>query len=171
LSVACAKVLRMGASGWDCIEPYSGDLQSAYAAVRERVFLEEHYFWYDSTPRPASLAALDGLLADREPEFDENGGITEEYEFLIDLATTGTHSILDTRSISVADATDITLLTEDEMDYVFGTNRPTRGDFEARDSYRSIEVIGDRWNGGKCVLLYNEAGEAVEVAFWGISGG
>jgi hypothetical protein len=52
----------MGASGWDYIEPFDTDLATTLANLRKRVFEEDGYFWFESIPKPATLAELDALL-------------------------------------------------------------------------------------------------------------
>lgn len=90
----------MGASGWDYIEPFDTDLATTLANLRRRVFDEGDYFWFDSIPKPATFAELEGLFAEiaalTPDEIDyEDPRIIQ----LADIASSGTHSILDMSAV------------------------------------------------------------------------
>lgn len=142
----------MGASGWDYVTEYKGDLTASLAALHASVFVSETYFREElvdwELPVPASLEEL----------------WTEPYgEFM---GENGTHSILDLPSME-----EISPLRPGETAQTFGTDRPTRADWErvARGRAEGVwHLLGERWT-GRCVLLYRD-GEPDEVAFWGFSG-
>jgi hypothetical protein len=149
----------MGASGWDYIQPFDTDLQTTLNALRRRVFDEGEYFWFDSVPRPATLAELDAMFAD-EPDFEG-----PDFDTLIDVAATGTHSILDVRTVGPRG--HIQQLNEADTAALFGTATPSTEDFQRADLYR---VASGRWSGGFCVALHDPRGNVAAVGFWGISG-
>jgi len=148
---------------------YRGDVAESLRELRERVFRDKDYFWWDDfeedEPRPATI---DGIW-DSEM-----------------MKGSGTHSILDvSRVVATTDAA-----SEDNWDEDFGTvrplapgrvlrhfgnGRPTRAQFEAlAGDYQApgfMEFTGEvqmRWT-GLYVLLY-EGDTPAEVGFWGFSG-
>lgn len=143
----------MGASGWAYVTEYKGDLESSLAALHTSLFDGgETYFrrvieeW--ELPQPASLQELWS-----EPY----------YEFM---GEHGTHSILDVPTME-----DITLLSAEETGQTFGTEHPTRVDWdrvEAASPGGPHQLVGERWT-GRCVLLFKDD-QPEEVAFWGFSG-
>ena len=156
----------MGASGWDYVQPFDTDLATTFAALRQRIFTEGHYFWFDSIARPATLADLDALCADDpmdmfdgEPDFD-----SPEFHTRIDIATAGTHSILDVHT--VGRRADVEPLTAQETLELFGTCSPTTAIFEAADLH---QMLPEKW-GGFCVELHDSSGAVEAIAFWGCSG-
>lgn len=157
----------MGASGWDYIEPFDTDLATTLANLRRRVFDEGDYFWFDSIPKPATFAELEGLFAEiaalTPDEIDyEDPRIIQ----LADIASSGTHSILDMSAVGARGP--ITSLPAGEAEALFSTAQPTRADFDRVGEGRWVEVEG-RWSGA-CVQLHDDSGTATEVAFWGVSG-
>jgi hypothetical protein len=85
------------------------------------------------------------------------------YEFM---GAHGTLSILDVPSMN-----DIRPLTPRETTKAFGTEFPTRADWERVAGAHAVGVsdyLGDRWT-GRCVTLYLD-GAPTAVAFWGYSG-
>lgn len=158
----------MGASAWDYIEPFDTDLATTLANLRQRTFAEGHYHWPASNPEPATLAEMDALfteitktLSPGEIDYDDPRVL-----MLVNIATSGTHSVLDLRS--VGDRGSIIPLPEGEAEALFGTPEPTRADFDRVGDGKWIEVEGS-WS-GVCVPLHDASGAVTEVAFWGISG-
>ncbi len=154
----------MGASGWQYIEPYGGDLVAALGALHQREF---------------HLLVAQGDAVDEESG-EPLASIEElwEQEYFEE---EGTHSVVDVRRIIAADEYDdfgtVRPLTDDECRELFGTARPTRADFRrAQEEYaRRPPHDGDglwgmdRWSAW-CTPLHDDRGAAAEVAFWGISG-
>ena len=143
----------MGASGWDYVADYKGDLGSTLNGLHAELF-NGGVTWFRGElerwglPQPATL---DDLWS--EPY----------YEFM---GTNGTHSILDIVSME-----DIKPLTPREVVKAFGTELPTRDDWERVAGKHAVGVadyLGDRWT-GRCVTLYQD-GAPTAVAFWGFSG-
>lgn len=143
----------MGASGWDYVTTYRGELASSLAALHvelfdggESYFREELGEW--DLPQPATLQEL---RSEPYAEFMEENG---------------THSILDMPSMEW-----ITPLTSQETQQAFGTDRPTRADWD-RVAGASAEgvwhLVRDTWS-GRCVVLFTDEGPDA-VAFWGASG-
>lgn len=143
----------MGASGWDYVTAYRGDLASSLAALHAEQFSQDgSYFrgvlgrW--DLPQPATL---DELWSEPYGEFMGNNG---------------THSILDIPTME-----DITPLSADEVAETFGTEQPTRADWDrvSGEFARGVRhLLGDRWT-GRGVILHRD-GKPDEVAFWGFSG-
>ncbi|MET9465884.1 hypothetical protein ABZY44_13965 [Streptomyces sp. NPDC006544] len=157
----------MGASGWDYVTTYEGDVQASLDALHARVFVEE----FGETGDYPDLAALwaDG-------------------EFM---GTGGTHTILDvpvatTGSGGEAEGT-LRPLSPERLLHHFGDRRPTVGLFEelvaaagramSHEEYEQ-SLLGEdfpHW-GGLYVLLYGEDGpgadgsEPTHVGFLGCSG-
>ena len=139
----------MGASAWYHTVAYHDDLRAASAALQRDVFERGEYSW-PQEQRPTSLRALwhDG---------DAEGG---------------THSVLDLNWLIDEDEPDepgrIRPLTRDERRQAFGTDRPTRADFDR--ARQDPLFFGDlpRWI-GHCTVLYR-SGEPDEIAIWGVSG-
>ncbi|WP_405488310.1 hypothetical protein [Streptomyces sp. NBC_00096] len=159
----------MGASGWDYVTVYEGDVQASLDALHERVFVEE----FGETGDYPDLAALwaDG-------------------EFM---GTGGTHTILDVPTAASGPggpaAGTLRPLPADRLLHHFGAARPTVARYEEllaaagrAMSHREYEqsLLGEefpRWS-GLYVLLYGEGeggeagegGEPTHVAFFGCSG-
>lgn len=159
----------MGASGWSYVTPYRGDVAESLRELRERVFRDKAYYWWDDfeedEPRPAAIA---GIWASEE------------------MKQSGTHSILDVdRVVGTTEApgggnwrTDLGTvrpLAADAIVRHFGTAKPSRAQFEALadnpEAPGFAEFIGEvtmSWT-GRYVLLYDN-GQPTEVGFWGYSG-
>lgn len=159
----------MGASGWSYVTSYRDDVAQSLRELRERVFRDKAYNWWDDfeedEPRPATI---DGIWA-------------SEY-----MKESGTHSILDvsrvvetTRAPSWDNAREdlgtVRPLAAGAIQRHFGTSQPSRAQFEAlTDDPKApgfAEFIGEvtmRWT-GRYVLLYDN-GQPTEVGFWGHSG-
>lgn len=150
----------MGASGWDYIEQYRGNLQSTLDALHERLLAEGVglRWWPPDEPRPTTLAEFYAAVE----------GTDEDGEFW----ATGTHSILDVARIGVTGGRvgdgGIRPLSEDDTVRVFGGSRPTVADWHRIGPDRD-EGDYERWE-GRCVLLYDLSGSPVDVGFWGCSG-
>ncbi|MEY9927925.1 hypothetical protein ABH926_002559 [Catenulispora sp. GP43] len=157
----------MGASGWDYIEPFDTDLATTLANLRRRVFDEDDYFWFDSIPKPATFAELEALFAEIAAlELGENDYDDPRIIELTDIASSGTHSILDAGGIGSRGG--IRVVPAEQAEAVFGSPQPSRADFERMTMNQQIDVL----NGsiGACVQLHDDSGAVTEVAFWGISG-
>jgi hypothetical protein len=89
----------------------------------------------------------------------------------------GTHSIIDMDRVIDPSEPDgfstVRPLTDAEVRRYFGTDRPTRGDFDrayAGDGPDpDLRAIGPNWS-GHCVVLYDLDGSPSAIAFWGFSG-
>lgn len=158
----------MGASGWQYVSPYHGDVAVALRDVRERVFRDEQYYWWDDSeedqPRPATI---DGIW-ESQP-----------------MREAGTHSILDVSRVVTATAPPnpgnrddygtVRPLAPDQVAHHFGTPRPSRAQFEALATDVStpghVDFINELTMGGAglYVLLY-DGQTPTEVGFWGYSG-
>jgi hypothetical protein len=158
----------MGASGWQYVTPYHGDVAAALRELRERVFRDQQYYWWDDfeedEPRPATI---DGIWASQP------------------MRESGTHSILDvSRVVTTTELPDyrnrgdygtVRPLAPDRIAHHFGTTRPTRAQFEALATDVSTPGHVDFINeltmrgAGLYVLLYGGENPA-EVGFWGYSG-
>jgi len=142
----------MGASGWNYITEYRGDVESSLAALREREFARPDSYWRGilplwDLPIPATLDEL----------------FTEPYyEFL---GCNGTHCVIDVgfKNFEPLDPADL-------VD-TFGSEQPDRAKFEsvAGEHFENLNIfLSGRWYGSYVVL--HEDGTPTEVAFWGFSG-
>jgi hypothetical protein len=158
----------MGASGWDYIEPFDTDLATTLANLRRRVFDEGDYFWFDSISKPGTLAEFDGLFAELN-SMSPDGVDLEDPRIieLADIASSGTHSVLDAPTVGGRDG-DIRIVPVAQVEALFGSSQPSRADFERLPERQRIEALSDCI--GACVQLHDESGAVTEVAFWGISG-
>jgi hypothetical protein len=139
--------------------------RAALQELRERVFRDREYFWWDDfeedEPRPATI---EGIWASEH------------------MKDSGTHSILDVSRVVATteepswdnwreDFGTVRPLAEDRVLRHFGTERPTRAQFEALTGPGHAEFICEvqmRWT-GLYVLLY-EGDAPTEVGIWGFSG-
>ncbi|MFE7706722.1 hypothetical protein ACFU6I_13165 [Streptomyces sp. NPDC057486] len=158
----------MGASSWQYIEPYAGDVAAALATVRQREF--ERLFVHGThgdelQPAGQSFTSVDDLDALWE---DETFG------------SEGTHTIIDVWEEIDADAYDdshtVRPLSDEESIEILGTAEPTRGDFErAQERYRARHPASvglwdmPRWSAW-CRPLKDADGANTMIAFWGRSG-
>ncbi|MFC1436473.1 hypothetical protein ACEZDB_38150 [Streptacidiphilus sp. N1-3] len=158
----------MGASAWDYIEPYAGDIAAALAAVRQREF--ERLFvqgttWDELQPPERPFTSVDDL---DELWQDEIFG------------SEGTHTIVDVWEVIDTEGYDddhtVRLLSDRESVEMFGTAEPTRADFErAQEDYRArrrgSEALWEmpRWSAW-CKPLKEGDGASATIAFWGFSG-
>jgi hypothetical protein len=142
----------MGASGWNHIAEYRGDVEASLEALQQSEFDQPDSFWrwelaeWD-VPMPATL---DELFSEPYEEFHEGHG---------------THSIID---VGFEDFEPL-----DPVDLVdtFGSERPDRSTFErvAGEHFRNLKIFVPERGYGCYVVLYQ--GETpTEVAFWGFSG-
>ena len=78
----------MGVSTWSYVTPYRGNLAASLRELRERVFRDRDYYWWDDfeedEPRPATI---EGIWASEE------------------MKHSGTHSILDVARVVQSTAT------------------------------------------------------------------
>ncbi|MCM2429705.1 hypothetical protein [Streptomyces sp. RKAG337] len=153
----------MGASGWDYVTAYDGDVAAALDALQARVFQEE----YGDGDSYGSLEEL-----------------REDHEFM---GQEGTHTILDIdRVVSASDSPQrpeygtLRPLATDRVVHHFGTDRPTPQQYEeliaaANDamSHQEYEqsLLGEcrmRWT-GRYVVLHTE-GVPTHLGIFGFSG-
>ncbi|MEU4093645.1 hypothetical protein [Streptomyces sp. NPDC026673] len=159
----------MGASGWDYITPYRGNLETTLSALHAEVFQE--------------------LYGDGE-EFESLEALYADEEFM---GEEGTHSILDVdrivetpeppRERRAADYGTIRPLPPARLVHHFGTDRPTVDQYN-NTMAQSYEALGTRRPGeedttllgelrmrwtGFYVLLYAD-GRPTHVGFFGFSG-
>lgn len=151
----------MGASGWEYIQPFVTDVTATLAALRQRIFDEGDYFWYDSLARPATLADWDAMCASKPDDDDP------DFETLMEVVASGTASILDVHTVGRGMNYDVEPVSDGDALTLFGTVTPTRADFESADLGT---VVPDKWNGGFYANLYDAAGSVEAVGFWGASG-
>ncbi len=149
----------MGASGWHYYAQYDEDPSRALSALHASVLESGDYYWGgDDDERPSTFDELSAMFED------------EDFE---DVASEGTHSILDIDRVLPAGSPDdvfaVVALSSDEVQRAFGTTTPTREQFDA--VFRNGEdFIADfpRWS-GRFTPLY-EDGRPTSLAFWGFSG-
>ncbi|MEU5092272.1 hypothetical protein [Streptomyces sp. NPDC021356] len=143
----------MGASGWDYVTRYDGDVEAALATLQARVFQEEY-------GDGANYQCLEDLYED------------EEF-----MGTEGTHTILDVDRVVATDAPPVpsrvsdygTLrpLTLSRVVHHFGTDRPTVEQYE--EHVRSLfDECRMRWT-GYYVILYSNA-KPTHLGIFGFSG-
>ena len=167
----------MGAEDWLYFVPYQDDLTAALKALRLAAFnnlVAPDKHWPDDWPRPTTIEELRALL---EQEQSYHDGILDLDERII-----GPGSSDEFRAIR--------RLSQPEMRDFFGTDRPTRADFEHAYALRNaplhpmtgpygtpgpcpagcVHLINAPRDGGRCVVLYGPSGQPAEVAFWGHTG-
>ncbi|WP_328301080.1 hypothetical protein OG389_27345 [Streptomyces sp. NBC_00435] len=157
----------MGASGWDYVTTYEGDVQASLDALHARVFVEE----FGETGDYADLAEL-----------------WADTEFM---GTGGTHTILDVPVAATGSGGpvegELRPLSAERLLLHFGTERPAVARYEElmaeagrvmSDEEYERSLLGaefPHW-GGLYVLLYGGTGseggdgEPTHVAFFGSSG-
>jgi len=149
----------MGASGWHYYAAYDDDLSVVLAELHRSVLESRDYYWGgDDEDRPSTFAELTEMFED------------EDFE---DVASEGTHSILDIDQMLPAGSPDdfgaVVALSPDEVVTAFGSSTPTRAQFD--EVYRNgQDLIADfpRWS-GRFTTLYEEA-RPTALVFWGYSG-
>ncbi|MFJ9591011.1 hypothetical protein [Streptomyces acidicola] len=156
----------MGASGWDYVTRYDGDVEAALATLQARVFQEDY-------GDGATYQSLDDLYED------------EEF-----MGTEGTHTILDIDRVVATDdppvpsrASDygtLRPLTLSRVVHHFGTERPTTEQYgelvsaanEAASHEEHVRsLLGEcrmRWTGCYVVLYSN--GMPTHLGIFGFSG-
>ncbi|MGW5638025.1 hypothetical protein [Streptomyces sp. NPDC003832] len=157
----------MGASGWDYVTGYDGDVEAALGTLRARVFQEEY--------------GDDG-------EYRSLEGLCEDKEFM---GSEGTHSILDIDRVVATDTPPTPLrpadygtlrpLAASRVRHHFGTDRPTVEQYEGlaaagngATSHDAFErsLLGEcrmSWT-GYYVVLHSDGG-ATHLGIFGRSGG
>jgi hypothetical protein len=152
------------------VTPYRGDVAASLQELRERVFRDRAYYWWDDfeedEPRPA---AIEGIWASET------------------MKESGTHSILDVDRVVTTtqpptgrdprDFGTVRPLARDLVVRHFGTDRPSPAQFEALagDPHHPgflefIDEVKLRWT-GLYVLLYEPGSDApAHIGFWGYSG-
>ena len=169
MSLPDAMMSGMGASDWSYVTTYRGDVETSLRELQQRVFRDGEYYWFwdhypgdHPIPRPA---AIDGIW---------------ETETMREL---GTHSILDVDQVLTTtdpparfdrnEYSTVRPLAAARVLHHFGTDQPTRAQFEALASPDSGN--SDFWkelklrSAGLYVLLYEE-GAVASIGFWGYSG-
>ncbi|MEU1201560.1 hypothetical protein ABZ446_35805 [Streptomyces sp. NPDC005813] len=158
----------MGASSWQYIEPYAGNLAAALAAVRRREF--ERLFvhgTYGDGRQPADRPFTSA---------DDLDDLWEDEEF----GSEGTHTVIDVWELIDTEAYDdshtVRPLSDEESVELFGTSEPDREDFErAKERCAAGRPGSDglwdmpRWSAW-CRPLKGAGGETTVIAFWGRSG-
>jgi len=169
----------MGASGWHYFTPYRVDVAEALETRRQDVFRRKDYgdpvlrmkIAPGDLPRlPPAREAFEQLASlqsaggfDGVPEADSIDELLEQ------CAEQGTHSILDIAG-GLSDGPDFGTafpMPGHVMLDLYGTNRPTREQVEAKIHERGDEL--DRW---QCwyVIVHDTAGRPSEIYFEGCSG-
>ncbi|MFA1548386.1 hypothetical protein [Actinomadura chokoriensis] len=145
----------MGADSWTYLVPFQPDVAAALAALRQQEFHDTVTSpgWPAGWPRPSTIDQFRALMDETHSSV---GGILE----------------LDGRLIGPGGQDDflaVRLLSPAEVRAFFGTDHPTRDDFErAYAAHPGLEP--DRRDQGRCTVLYDRTGEPAQIAFWGISG-
>jgi len=112
----------VGASSWQYVEAYTGDVAAALATVRQREFAR---LFVHGTHG-------DGLLPAGRPftSVDDLDALWEDETF----GSEGTHTIIDVWAVIDAEAYDdshtVRPLSDEECIEIFATPEPTREDFE-----------------------------------------
>ncbi|MFJ3831078.1 hypothetical protein ACIPWI_24370 [Streptomyces sp. NPDC090046] len=150
----------MGASGWEYFVPYQDDLGAALAALRQRVFEAQDYYWDADADADEDDGDGDGLRV-RPATIDglwEDERVQEE----------GTHSILDMHRVlrpgEDPDYGTVQPVQPAEAHRLTGTDRPTRAHVQLMDP------LADRRWFGRCAVLHDAEGRPQEIWFWGFSG-
>jgi hypothetical protein len=149
----------VGASGWDYYAEYDEDLDHVLEVLQRRVVDTQDYYWgEDDVDRPTTLAEFRTMAGDEELE---------------SLAEEGTHSILDIHQVKPAGSVDefgtLIALSAAEVVAAFGTDTPTRAQFDALyQGGMSTIVDFPRWSGRVTTLF--EDGQPAGLMVWGYSG-
>jgi hypothetical protein len=164
----------MGSSSWSYVAPYAGDAATSLRALQGRLIQDRDYYWFWGRGYP-------GVEVRPWPETVEELWGTEEYWY------SGSGSILDIQRVVDTtcppsdldndDYSTVRPLSRDRLRRLFGTEKPTRAQFEALTTDRRhpnyAAFWGDervRWT-GRYVLLYADGEDApAEIGFWGDSG-
>ncbi|MFD6415211.1 hypothetical protein [Streptomyces sp. NPDC060194] len=149
----------MGASGWDYVIDYDGDVEAAVTALQARVFQEEY-------GDHATYRSMDDLYAD--------------HEFM---GTEGTHTILDIDRLVVTDAPAVSSddygtlrpLALDRVLHHFGTRSPSVEQFEkvveaASEAYENSLLDECRIQWAACYVLLHTGGTPTHLGIFGSSG-
>lgn len=152
----------MGASGWNYLVPYQADLAASLDALRRQVFAEKDYVDPESGYGIPSPETVEGLWEEEYGEF---------------MGNCGTHSIIDVWKVDLAEFDSqefgtVRPLTADEARELFGTDKPTRQDFERlsgkEGGYLIHDAVAEKWTGRAATLWDGDIPS--ETAFWGFSG-
>jgi hypothetical protein len=150
----------VGASDWRYRVPYEPDLSVALRRLHEQVLNDHAFSW-----------PVDPASDDWEPAWPETLEELYDEENYID---SGTHSILDIRTIVASDEADsfgtLRLLRSDEAASLFGSSAPDANQVERAfaDSLPVSESWPRRWSAHAVALHDN--GTASEIVIWGTSG-
>ncbi|MFB4316336.1 hypothetical protein [Actinomadura sp. 21ATH] len=147
----------MGGTEWDRVVPYNVDVSAALTMARVLTFREGDYYWvhdgrwgFPERPRPGSIHELWADPVVRE---------------------TGTHSVLDIWDVCGPDEesriASAAPLTRETAHRLFGTDRPTRDDYQ-RAKGSLWGVVEDRGH-GYYVVLYRD-GVPDEISFFEVMG-
>ena len=156
----------MGASEWSYVTPYRRDVEVSLRELQQRVFRDGEYYWFwDQYPGERPL-----------PRPETIDGIWETET----MCETGTHTILDIDQVltttdppvrlNTGDYATVRPLAAERVLHHFGTERPTRAQFEvlASGSPRHAEFWHELKlrSAGLYVLLYEQDAPS-DVGFWG----
>jgi hypothetical protein len=159
----------MGASGWQYVTRYRGSVAHSLEELRERVFRDKDYYWWDD-------------FEEDEPRPERIDGIWESEA----MKHSGTHSILDVNRVVETtepaswenwrqDAGTIRPLAPDRVLRHFGTERPTRAQFELLTGNPQAPghakfICEPQMRGTGLYVLLHEGDTPTEVGIWGFSG-
>lgn len=151
----------MGASGWHYYLPYVEDPREMLVRLHLQELSDQEFHWpRPDIPRPTALRDFYRVMW-VEPGENEQ------------LQLSGTHSILDIMDLLPAGSRDefasIMPLTSAEVIAAFGTDKPSRAQFDAayREGKNTI-VDFPRWSGRYTTLYENY--EPAMLVVWGYSG-
>jgi hypothetical protein len=165
----------MGSSHWSYAAPYTGDASTSLRALQERLIRDRDYYWYwaqgypgvEFRPWPESLDEL----WDCEDHWHSGSGSILDIQRVVD--TTRPPSDFHFND----DYSTVRPASRDRIRRLFGTEKPTRAQFEAlatdrqnpnHDSFWFEERM--RWT-GHYVFLYADGDDTpAEIGFWGDSG-
>ena len=175
----------MGASGWWYRVGYQADVGAALRELQAAVFESgDYYRVWDEFPEhreafAGELRMMARISADEfgPDEFDTSlidgldgtgppGTIDQARMWSVD---SGTHSILDVAKVSdAAELGAVSPLESDVAVRLFGTDRPSVADVEARQADLELTPAIERWTGRYVVA--HENGAPAAIFFFGYSG-
>lgn len=159
----------MGASGWAYYVPYQSDINKALQELRQEVFEKKQYY----NPMEVLLSMpeeLRGRYFD-EDELDIFDSIPTEPTTVEELLEINgehvTHSIIDITEVSSqSHFGTVSSLSQQELEILFGTNRPTKNMIEQQKN--KLMNLREGWQ-GVYVIVYEDE-KPSEIYFTGFSG-
>jgi len=151
----------MGASGWQYYVPYVEDPREMLVRLHIEELDGQKFYWPRSDiPRPTALRDFYRMMWS-DSTADEQ------------LHLSGTHSILDIMFLLPAGSQDefasIMPLTSSEVIAAFGTEQPSRAQFDATYSGGNNTIVDfPRWSGRYTTLYEND--RPATLVLWGYSG-